>query len=462
MAVLGNIAGRIRRVFVKDYIGSCFEKLDGALGSFTVEVFGSILKKEWIEEALKAAGRETIRDRKLPAHFTVWLMVSMGFYRNLSIANIVNRLGNVPGVGSLWSKGEAPESSSTVDARDRLGLDPLRLLVARLREWILQTYREPMRWKGLWLLALDGTTLKVPDSRVNRRYFGLPGVSRGRAAFPQMRALVLVSAKLHFIVEALFAPYGRAEITMALSMLASIPIGSLVLLDRNFNAWQFLLGLQDGGSHFLIRAKKNMKGRILTVLGPGDCLVQMKIPRALRRRFPLLPETVVVREISAYIQGKPYRFFTSLLEPSTHTALELIHLYHDRWEGEIVLDAIKTHQCGATTVNRPVIFRCKTPRRVMQEAYGLVLAHNLVRTLMTEGAQRAQIPPLRISFIDSLERIRSAALLMAAAPTQELPAIFNDLIRSIGRCELPPRRKRDNPRVVCIKMSAYPLKKKSA
>jgi hypothetical protein len=39
------------------------------------------------------------------------------------------------------------------------------------------------------LVALDGTTFKVPDSDENRRRFGWPGSSRGRAAFPQMRAL---------------------------------------------------------------------------------------------------------------------------------------------------------------------------------------------------------------------------------------------------------------------------------
>jgi hypothetical protein len=447
---------------VKTYIGSCFEKLDGALGSFTVEVFGSILKKAWIEEALAEAGRETKRERKLPACFTVWLIISMAFYRNLSIDNILNRMGNLMGVGSLWSEGETPASSSTAEARDRVGLDPLRLLVARLRDWLLQTYRPSMLWKGLWLLALDGTTFKVPDGHENRRYFGLPGSSRGRSAFPQMRALFLVSVPFHFIVESIFAPYGSAEIPLALNLLASIPVGSLVLLDRNFNAWQFLLGLQDRGSYFLVRAKKNMKGEIVSILGPGDCLVRMKIPRALRRRCPLLPETVVVREISAYVEGKPFRFFSSLLDPATHSAAELIRLYHQRWEGEITLDAIKTHQCGATTVNRPVIFRCKTSARVLQEAYGLVLAYNLIRALMAEAAQHAHIPPVRISFVDSLERIRSAALLMAAAPTEALPVIYNDLIRSIAGCQLPPRRKRNNPRAVCIKMSAYPLKKKSA
>jgi hypothetical protein len=263
-----------------------------------------------------------------------------------------------------------------------------------------------MSWKGHLLLALDGTTFKVPDSPQKRKRFGLPGASRGRAAVPQMRAVFLVSTQLHFILSALFAPCGRGEIPLTLRMLASIPKGALVLLDRNFNAWQFLLGLGQAGSEFLVRAKDNMRGVALALLGPGDRLVEMKIHSALRRRIPHLPKTVVVREITVRIRGAVYRFFTSLLDPVQLSTVELVQRYAERWEEETLLDEIKTHQGGATTVNRPLIFRCQTSRRVLQEAYGLVLAYNLIRALTTQAALQHKVEPLRISFVDSLERIR--------------------------------------------------------
>jgi hypothetical protein len=442
-------------------IGRAFQKLDGWFESFTIEVFASMLKPEWIQKALETTGRQTQRERKLTAPFTVWLVIAMGVYRNLSIKNILNRLGNVFGTGSLWQDGQAPTSTSDAEARDRVGFGPLREVFERFRAWLLETHRDVMSWMGLLVLALDGTTLKVPDSDENRRRFGLPGASRGRAAFPQMRALFLISTKLRFILGALFAPYGRAEVPLALRMLAWIPHGALVILDRNFNAWQFLLGLRDLGSHFLIRAKRGMVGQVLQILGPGDRLVEMRIPRALRRKFPAFPKTMIVREISARVKGKLFRYFTSLLDASTYRAIDLVLLYAERWQEETALDEIKTHQCGATTVNRPVIFRCKTSRRVLQEAYGLVLAYNLIRSLMTEAALEHHAPPLRISFVDSLERIRSAALLMAAASTRALPVIYADLLHSIAQCRLPQRR-RENPRVVCVKMSSYRLKRKKA
>lgn len=429
------------------------------MGCFTVEVFGSILKREWIDEALQASQRGTQRERKLPAPLTLWLAIGMALYRNLSIKNILQRMGNVMGVGSLWEKGQVPASSSGIEARDRLGWGPLRWLSKKLGEWILETYRDQMSWKGMLVLALDGTTFKVPDSDENRRRFGLPGASRGRAAFPQMRALFVVSTKLRFILGALFAPYGRAEIHLAMRMIASIPKRALVVVDRYYNAWEFLLGLRAQGRAFLVRVKKNLRGKTVEVLGRGDRLVEVKIPRALRRWRPDLPKKVIVRELTVRIQGRWFRYWTSLTDPLEYPAKEMVLRYEERWQEEIGLDEIKTHQCGATTVNRPVIFRCMRTRRVLQEAYGLVLAYNLIRCLMTDAAIKAGVCPLRISFVDSLERIRSVALLMAAAPTVMLPAIFSDLIRSIGECILPKRHRR-NPRHVCVKMSAYKLKVK--
>jgi hypothetical protein len=319
-----------------------------------------------------------------------------------------------------------------------------------------------MSWRGLRILAIDGTTFKLPDSPENREHFGLPGASRGRAAFPQVRALFLVSTKLHFIVKALFAPYRTSENELALKMLASIPKGALIVADRLFDAWRFLFGVLDRESHFLVRARENMRGNRQQRLGPGDNLVEMTIHRALRRKFPQIPRTLLVREICVKINGKNFRFFTSLLDANRYPAAKLVCLYSQRWEEEVVLDAVKTHQFGATTVNHPVIFRCMKPRRVWQEAYAMVLGYNLVRALIAAAAERRAISPLRISFVDSLMRIRDAALVMARASTRALPEIFDQLLVEISRCVLPVRRKRSNPRAVCIKMSPYPLKLKSA
>jgi hypothetical protein len=442
-------------------IGRSLEKLDGRLGTFSIEVFANLLKPQWISGALEATGRSSERIRKLPAPFVVWLVIAMGLFRSLSIKNVLSRLGEIPGHGSLWKR-KKPESTSVADARNRVGFSPLRMLMYRLREWILERYRNAMTWQGRVVCALDGSTFMTPDSPQNVRRFGLPGSNRGRAAFPQMRALFLVSAHLHFVLDAVFGPYRRSELALFFRVLPSIPIGAILLMDRNFDAWIAWTSVVGEGSDVIVRAKRRRRGRLVQILGRGDHLIDVFTPKRELRDNPDLPKSFLMREISVRIRGRNYLFLTSLLDVDLYPAKELIQLYAQRWEEEITLDEIKTHQCGATTVNRPVIFRSKTTRRVLQEAFGLVIAYNLVRCHLADAAAQAQVPAVRISFVDCLERIRDACLLMAAAPTGQLPDIYRDLLISMAQCRLSPRRDRRNPRAVCVKMSAYPLKKKSA
>jgi hypothetical protein len=54
--------------------------------------------------------------------------------------------------------------------------------------------------------------------------------------------------------------------------------------------------------------------------------------------------------------GKVYRLVTTLLNPRVAPALEVIALYHERWEVELVIDEIKTHERAQRKV-----LRSKTP-----------------------------------------------------------------------------------------------------
>lgn len=121
-------------------------------------------------------------------------------------------------------------------------------------------------------------------------------------------------------------------------MLSLISQRTLLILDGNFNAWQVLLGIRDAGNQFLLRAKDVMKGALVSVLGPGDRLIEMTIPRALRGQLPLLPKTVVVREIRVRLGGKSSRFFTSLLDVEAYSAVELVFRYAERWQEEIAIE----------------------------------------------------------------------------------------------------------------------------
>jgi len=95
-----------------------------------------------------------------------------------------------------------------------------------------------------------------------------------------------------------------------------------------------------------------------------------------------------------------HRLVTSLRDPAVAPVRELILAYHRRWEIASALDELKPHQRPA----RPL--RSRKPVGVIQEIYGLPIAHSLVRAAMGEAAAEGDSSPLRLSFLGALRLIR--------------------------------------------------------
>ena len=83
--------------------------------------------------------------------------------------------------------------------------------------------------------------------------------------------------------------------------------------------------------------------------------------------------------------GEAHTLITSLLDEGLDPAEELIMLYHERWEQELVYDEQKTHQ-DPRRPTKPAHLRSETPAGVIQEVYALSLGHYVTRALMFEAA----------------------------------------------------------------------------
>lgn len=437
------------------HIGSDLGNLEKYVGEFSIEALSGQLDPRWIPEILQETGAGSKRVRKLPADFVVWLTISMGLFRRLSIPNLWHRLQEGFRGKLRLKRKDPPTSSALTQARDRLGLEPVRTLFERFARWLRDAFAPQHLWKGLTVVAIDGTTAKVPDSKANRRYFGAPRSHRGRSGYPFLRMVTLVAVHTHLILAAAVAGWNVGENPLALTLLPSIEAGWLILMDRGFVHYWLLWNILERKSHFLLRGRRGLKIKKRGKLGPGDWRAEAILSPSLRSRHPELPERLTVRVIHYRIPGfRACYLITSLLDPEIYSSEELIRLYHDRWEQELAYDELKTHMAST-----PVTFRSETPSRVLQEAYGLLIGYNLVRGLMARAAQQSGRPALRLSFVDSLERIERAVLVMALAPTHHLPGLYQDLLEALAQCTLPARRPRRFPRAVKVKMSSWPLKR---
>src|SRR5438034_6302943 len=170
----------------------------------------------------------------------------------------------------------------------------------------------------------------------------------------------------------------------------AVPDRALVILDRDFCSYALFHALAEPACqrHWLVRAKAGrtaLTAPVVQRLGPGDHLGGLTPSRATRTAHRPLPATLRVRAVRVHHRGfRPYLVFTSLLDPVAYPAAELVALYHERWELELTFDEVKTH-----TLERAEALRSQAPTRVDQEVWGLLLAYNLLRLVMSRAAPRA-------------------------------------------------------------------------
>ena len=424
------------------------------------EQFQEAIDPEWIADALAATGKASLRRRKFPAEYVVWLVIGMALFLDRAIAQVVQHLDLVLPT-ARGARGRVT-NGAIVHARDRLGPAPLAALFRRTAGVWAGAAAEATRWRRLAVFGLDGTTLRLADTAENAATFGRPGTSRGGAAagYPQLRCVVLSVLRHHVVAAAKFGPYRTSELELAAALWSELPGQSLVILDRGFAAYALFHRLGDRAHerHWLVRARGGpcaLHWTRVQRLGPGDELVDLAPSHGTRAAHRELPPTLRVRAIHVRGRGfRPYVVLTSLLDPAKYPAAELAALYHERWELELTFDELKTH-----TLGRAETLRSKAPARVEQELWGLLLAYNLVRLIMARAAERADVPPLRLSYWNAVLLIRGFWQSAWHLPPGTLARHLDTLLEQLALLVLPERRSRRYPRAVKIKMSNYPRKR---
>lgn len=429
---------------------------------FQVEAIAEVLPQKVIDGALADSGVANGRRHKLPVRLTVWVVILLCLFRDRSYVNLIRMLATASSWRGLWKRSSPPTSSALSRARDRVGVSVMQLIYERsARRWIEES--EGRIFHGLRLSAIDGTCVKIPDSTKNNAWFGRPGASRGQAGYPQLRLVGLMDIGTRLQRAARFGPYRTQEITLVRDLLGEIPAGLLILMDRHFVAYDFLWDILQRGSQFIVRAKRNLNMRVIRELGPGDALVEINVPRHWRRDRSDMPRKIILREVRYTPCGakEEIRLFTSLLDADEVAAEEIADCYHERWSEETELEEIKTRLGMATTITRPIIIRSKTPTRVEQEMWALLIASNILRITMVQAVARTpdSPPPTRLSFTAALHQFRDGIRDMMQLPTARLFERHIQLLEDIASIVVPLRPGRTFPRAVKIKMSGYPLKR---
>jgi len=408
-----------------------------------------IIPRARIEEVLARTGRSRAHCPRLPGWFMVWFVIALGLFCRDCYRQVFRWL-------QPFRPNANPPRSTFCEARQRLGVAPIR----HLAEDTIRLRGRPETpgafHRGMRTMALDGFVVDLPDTPANERAFGRPGSGRAPAAFPQARVLALCETGSHVLWRSLIKPCHRGEVTMAHHLLRSLQRDMLLLWDRNFLSYQAVAEVRQRRAHLLARIKSNLIFTPIRVLEDGSYLAKLYRSAADRRQDR---EGILVRIIEYTFDdpgrpgsGERHRLLTTLLDGAPDPAETLIVLYHERWEEEVTLDELKTHQR-----ERPAL-RSQTPGGVVQELYGLLLGHYVVRVLMQEAAASRGLDPQRMSFTGALKILR-CRLPECPASRRGRGRWYHNLVAEIAEEVLPQRRDRVNPRVIKRKMSNWRKKR---
>jgi hypothetical protein len=351
--------------------------------------------------------------------------------------------------------------SGCAHRRARLPWEVFAELMRRLLRPLAHRRRHPEAyWRGWRLAALDGTQFSVSNTPQNNGALRKAKARRGRAAFAKITTSVLLELGLHNPLAAAIGQRGQSEWELSLSLLAQLPKRVLLLADRLSGcaafAAQALKACQRVGSHFLFRARTQIKVQVVRRFKDGSRLVRVPVRQKGKPRE--LVEWLELREIRVQLHRKGYRstelrLWTSLLDPTVAPASELVELYAKRWEHELFYRELKRQ------LRKSALLQSHTVPTAAQEIAALMLAAALLAK-ERDRAAAGQVPVLRVSFGKLLELLRPLWLTLALGDDileewqkQELTERF---YRKAGTYLTPKRRARSCPRKVRQPVSGWP------
>jgi hypothetical protein len=406
----------------------------GHLGELT-----RLVPFEMVDDVLTATGRTQSRVRLLPARVVVYLLLAGCLFAELGYRQVWSKLTS--GLHGLPIV--APSGSALRQARQRLGPRPVRALFDLLRGPAATSARQ-VRWQGLLLTVIDGTTLVVADSPANTSRYTKHRCANGSSGYPQLRLSALLTCGTRSVIDAVFDPVSVGELDHARTLTRSLQPGMLLLADRNYAAADLLTTIAATGAHLLIRAKANRRLAMIARLPDGSWLSKIG--------------TLTVRVVEARIRitttagthTGDYRLITTLLDPRTHPAAELIRIYHERWEIETAYLELKSSILAGR------VLRARTPDGIDQEIHALLIAYQLLRTAMTDATDsQPGLDPDRASFTTALNTARDQIVHAAGVNAEAVIDLVGVIGAQVLANLLPERRLRTKTRMIKRSNSKY-------
>ena len=370
-----------------------------------------------IARALREAPTGHRYDRVLTAKMTVICVLVACLFPGAGYDTVLATAFGLPGLKPRPGA-QVPTGAALSQARKLLGEQAMKRIFELDAAVADADLGIGLLWKGLEITAIDGTTMELGRNGVLEGEFGTPA----ERARPVLRVTAHVRTATFRWIGAAIGGYHDGENALADQLEDSFRAGILNLADRGFFSMHRWIRFSGTGAHLAWRVKNGPKSvplRTVRTLPDGSELVMLHESDGMRtrrrretgdpraERLPDAPARLVTFTITAATRsGRTkttlMRVLTTLLDHEAYPARDIAVLYAERWQIEIAFLHLKRTVRGP---RRPL--RGQSPELARQEAWALLLIHNITATAAARAAGSAGIDPGLIPFTAVLGLIRS-------------------------------------------------------
>jgi hypothetical protein len=397
-----------------------------------------VIDPQLVDAVLAETGAREQRVRLLPARVVVYFVLALALFEHSCYQAVWGKLGT----GLRGITLASPAASSLSRARRRLGSAPLRRLFEILSGPVATPTQRESFYRGLRVVAVDGTTLSIPDEpAVTWRYpkHGGPVLEFG---YPLLRLVALVECGTRALLGAAFGPDTTGELGYAHRLLDLLDDSMVLLADAYYDAHDFLQEVTTTRAAFLLRSTRKRRPAIRRVLPDGSYLTTIQRGKYKagtgygRIEVRIVEAWMTVTLADGTRRTELWRLMTSLLDAERYPAEELIALYHRRWQVETCYFSLKS------TILHGRVLRSRTVPGIEQEVYALLTVYQaLIRVACDLVTARPGLSVQRISLIVLLSSAADQIIAARGVGADEPVALIGAIGRAALAGLLPPGRR---------------------
>ena len=435
-----------RRIPCRNFIKNLPKLARNLLSKICAELFGFIKKNinspDFIHRH-RQKPTDFSRKRKLPAHTLIAFLLSLlrGSYQN-ELDRFFNTLNRSDTIKRVVSK------AAFTKARSKLKYQAFIELNHKINQFFEKHFKLKT-WLDFRLLALDGSTIRLPHTEDIQNYFGVWKVRQGRPS-PMARLSQLFDPLNKITVDAIISPKSQGERQLAANHLLQLMPNDLLLLDRGYPAWWLFALILSMNAQFCARISKKWKiVRSFLASGEKQRIILLTIPNTSVKQVNALGldrKPLKLRLVRLGSDDHPLVLITSLIDTDKYPYELLSDLYHLRWPVE---EDYKAAKCRIELEN----FSGKSAASVYQDFHAKVVMKNIVSMLalpvndmLAKDSNSTRKYDYQVNFTQALATAKNLMPLLFQRSKHKIKLIIEALFELLANTIEPIRPGRKYPR----------------